>query len=52
MALSLRVVDATTGDTLSTGQAIGRYLGYYVSMIPLFIGPDLGGVRQQEAGLA
>ena len=38
MALSLRVVDATTGNTLSTGQAIGRYLGYYVSTIPLFIG--------------
>jgi uncharacterized RDD family membrane protein YckC len=32
------VVDATTGNTLSVGQSIGRYLGYYVSMIPLFIG--------------
>ena len=38
MALSLRVVDATTGGTLSVGQSIGRYFGYYVSMIPLFIG--------------
>ena len=38
MALSLRVVDAKTGNTLSVGQSIGRYLGYYVSMIPLAIG--------------
>ena len=38
MALSLRVVDATTGSTLSIGQSIGRYLAYYVSAIPLFIG--------------
>ncbi len=38
MALSLRIVDATTGNTLSVGQSIGRYLGYYVSMIPHFIG--------------
>ena len=38
MMLSLRVVDATTGNTLSVGQSIGRYLGYYVSTIPLLIG--------------
>ena len=38
MALSLRVVDATTGNTLSIGQSIRRYLGYYVSTIPLLIG--------------
>ncbi len=38
MALSLRIVDATTGNPLSVCQSIGRYLGYYVSMIPLFIG--------------
>ena len=38
MMLSLRVVDATTGGTLSVGQSIGRYFAYYVSMIPLFIG--------------
>lgn len=38
MAVSARVVDAETGDSLSTGQAIGRYLGYFVSMLPLFLG--------------
>jgi uncharacterized RDD family membrane protein YckC len=38
MVLSLRIVDAATGGPLSIGQSIGRYLGYYVSMIPLCIG--------------
>ncbi|MEP6607996.1 MAG: RDD family protein [Burkholderiaceae bacterium] len=38
MVLGLRVVDADTGHTLSIGQSIGRYLGYYVSMIPLCLG--------------
>ena len=36
--LALRVVDADTGDRLSLGQAIGRYLGYFVSIIPLCFG--------------
>ncbi len=52
MVLSLRVVDATTGGTLSVGQSIGRYLGYYVSMIPLFIGLIWVAFDRQEAGLA
>ena len=38
MALSLRVVDARTGNTLSVGQSLGRYVGYYVSTIPLLAG--------------
>lgn len=38
MAVSARVVDARTGNTLSVGQAIGRYLAYFVSMLPLFLG--------------
>lgn len=38
MAVSLRVVDASTGDSLSLGQAIGRYLAYFVSCIPLGFG--------------
>jgi uncharacterized RDD family membrane protein YckC len=38
MALSLRVVDATTGNTLTVGQSIGRYLGYFVSTIPFGLG--------------
>lgn len=35
MAVSARVVDARTGNTISTGQAIGRYLGYFVSLLPM-----------------
>ena len=38
MALSMKVVDAKTGRTLTIGQSIGRYLGYFVSTIPLGIG--------------
>ena len=38
VTISLRVVDATTGGPLSLGQSIGRYLGYYVSTIPLLMG--------------
>jgi uncharacterized RDD family membrane protein YckC len=38
MALSVRVVDARTGNTLTLGQSIGRYLGYFVSIIPFGLG--------------
>lgn len=38
MLVGARVVDAETGGALSTGQAVGRYLAYFVSVIPLFLG--------------
>lgn len=38
MVLSLRVVDAITGNAPTLGQCIGRYLGYFVSTIPLGLG--------------
>ena len=38
MVISARIVDAKTGGKPTTGQLIGRYLGYYVSTIPLFLG--------------
>jgi uncharacterized RDD family membrane protein YckC len=38
MALSLRIVDASTHAPLSNTQAIVRYLGYYVSMCGLMLG--------------
>lgn len=38
MLVSAKIVDAKTGQAPSTGQLIGRYLAYYVSMIPLFLG--------------
>lgn len=38
IAVSAKVVDAETGKTLSVGQSIGRYLAYYVSILPLGLG--------------
>ena len=38
MAFSARVVDARTGSAMSVGQSIVRYLGYFVSTIPLGLG--------------
>jgi uncharacterized RDD family membrane protein YckC len=38
MITRISIVDANTGAKPSTGQFIGRYLGYYVSMIPLMLG--------------
>jgi uncharacterized RDD family membrane protein YckC len=38
MALSLRIVDAETGQTLSMKQSVIRYFAYLVSMIPVFLG--------------
>jgi len=38
MLIRARIVDARTGGKPSTGQLIGRYLGYYVSMLPLLLG--------------
>ena len=38
MAINAEIVDAKTFGKPSKGQLIGRYLGYYVSMIPLMLG--------------
>lgn len=38
MAVSAKIFDARTGNAASTGQLIGRYLAYYVSLIPLGLG--------------
>jgi uncharacterized RDD family membrane protein YckC len=38
MAVSSRIVDAKTGNNPTTSQLVIRYLGYYLSMIPLFLG--------------
>jgi uncharacterized RDD family membrane protein YckC len=38
IAVGARIVDAATGGKPSTRQLIVRYLGYYVSVIPLFAG--------------
>ena len=38
MAISARIVDARTGNNPGTGQLLIRYLGYFVSSIPLGLG--------------
>ena len=36
--LELKIIDAVSGNPLSTKQCIGRYFAYYVSILPLFLG--------------
>ncbi|MES2671252.1 MAG: RDD family protein [Pseudomonadota bacterium] len=38
MVVSARIVDAKTGGTISVGQAMGRYVAYFISMLPLGLG--------------
>ena len=38
MILSMKIVDANTLEKVSNGRLALRYLGYYVSMLPLFLG--------------
>ncbi len=38
LLISAKIVDARTGGAPSTGQYIGRYLGYFVAILPLCIG--------------
>lgn len=38
MAISAKIVDAQTGGQPSTGQLVGRYFGYFISVIPLGLG--------------
>jgi uncharacterized RDD family membrane protein YckC len=50
MLLSLRVVDAKTGGSLSVGQSIARYLGYFVSAIPFCLGLIWVGFDSKKQG--
>ena len=50
MVIGVRVVDAETLGKLSVGQAILRYLGYYVSMIPLMLGLIWVGIDARKQG--
>jgi uncharacterized RDD family membrane protein YckC len=50
MATRLRIVDAKTGDKPSTRQFIGRYLAYYVSIIPLCLGIIWIGIDKRKQG--
>lgn len=49
-ALSLHVLDADSGENLSIGQGIRRYLGYFVSMIPLGLGLLWVGLDRRKQG--
>jgi uncharacterized RDD family membrane protein YckC len=50
MALHLKIVDAETGQAVSAGRLIGRYLGYYVSIIPLLLGLIWVGIDKRKQG--
>jgi uncharacterized RDD family membrane protein YckC len=38
MVISAKILDAETGKPASTGQLIGRYFAYFISIIPLMLG--------------
>ena len=38
LAVGLKIVDAKTGDAPSTGRLALRFLGYFVSALPLYLG--------------
>ena len=50
MAFGLTIVDAKTGGKPGTGQLIGRYLCYYVSMLPLVLGIVWVGIDKRKQG--
>lgn len=50
MAIGAKIVDAKTGGKASTGQLIGRYLGYYVSILPLMLGIIWVGIDAKKQG--
>jgi uncharacterized RDD family membrane protein YckC len=50
MALKLKIVDARTGKKMSTGQAVGRYFAYLVSMLPLCLGFIWIGIDSKKQG--
>ena len=50
MVFGAKVVDAQTGGPLSVGQSIGRYLGYYVAMLPFFLGFFWVGIDARKQG--
>lgn len=50
MALKLRIVDAVSGERMTTGQAIGRYFAYIPAMLPLFLGLFWVGVDRKKQG--
>lgn len=50
MAFKISIVDARNGGKPSTGQLIGRYFGYYVSILTLMIGYIWVGIDKKKQG--
>ena len=50
MLTNLTIVDAETGYKPTTGQFIGRYFAYYVSIIPFFLGIIWVGIDKRKQG--
>ena len=50
MAIGAKIVDEKTGGKPSTGQLIGRYLGYYVSILTLMLGIIWVGIDSRKQG--
>lgn len=50
MATRLVIVDARTGEKPTTAQFIGRYLAYYISILPLFLGLIWVGIDKRKQG--
>lgn len=50
MAIGAKIVDASTGEAPSLGQYIGRYLGYFLSIIPMGLGLFWVGFDRKKRG--
>ena len=50
MATKLTIVDATSGNKPTTGQFILRYVGYFVSILPLCLGFIWVGIDKRKQG--
>lgn len=50
MMLNIQIIDAATGGSLSLGQSVVRYLGYFVSAIPLGLGLLWVGFDEKKQG--
>lgn len=50
MAIGAKIVDAKTLSKPSTGQLVGRYLGYYVSILPFLFGLFWVGIDKKKQG--
>ncbi len=49
-ALSLRILDADSGKSLSIAQSLGRYLAYFISIIPMGLGLIWVGLDGKKQG--